>query len=277
MQETKTYEEILPPTILSRYGLMETGSAARIIAAICPDELADIVEVLNGFSLTSQLLLSPGGNRGPVPTILDSRFASRGWIEARVDTETKVYVFPGHNARISAEDNPALYEDNLASRFYQRGYSVDNFKGRIALDVEWNPKDGNLDRDFAAYRAWFDTGVIAAAVLIVRMQDATKNLANIVWDRYVLDHPEFAEERQLVTYGTTTTANFEKARQRILRGDLGTCPILVFGVSERTWDGQPWDGRIWRWNSDIKELELVDPKFKSGDASSLTDGIDASE
>lgn len=272
-----TYEEVLPPTILSRYGIMETGSAAKIIAAICPDELADIIEVLDGFSLTSQLLLSPGGNRGPVPTILDSRFASHGWIEARVDTETKIYLFPGHNAHISAEENPADYEDNLTSRFYQRGYSVDNFKGRIALDVEWNPKDGNLDRDFAAYRAWFDTGVIAAAVLVVRMQDATKNLAKTVWDRYVIDHPEHGSKKQLVTYSTTTTANFEKARQRILRGDLGTCPVLVFGVSERTWDGQPWDGRIWHWNSAIKELELVDPKFKSNDASLYTYEVDSLE
>lgn len=269
MQETLTYQEVLPETILNRYGIMETGSAAKIIEAICPEELEDIVNVLGDFSLTSQLLLSPGGNRGPVPTILDTCFSSRGWIEARVDTETKVYIFPGHNSHTSAEDGSEHYTSNLASRFYQRGYSVDNFKGRIALDVEWNPKDGNLDRDFAAYRSWFDTGVIAAAVLVVRMQDATKNLAKSVWSQYILDHPEYRNKKQLVTYDTTTTANFEKARQRILRGDLGTCPVIVFGVSENTWDGEPWDGHVWRWNKKTKQLELTNPVFKSDNDSSF--------
>jgi hypothetical protein len=45
---------------------------------------------------------------------------------------------------------------------YQEGYLVDNFKGRVALDVERNAKDGNLDRDLSAYRAWHEAGGIAA-------------------------------------------------------------------------------------------------------------------
>ncbi|MCB4825330.1 hypothetical protein LHA35_26810, partial [Roseicella sp. GB24] len=43
---------------------------------------------------------------------------------------------------------------------------VDNFKGRVVLDVEWNAKDGNLDRDLASYRSWYEAGVISAGVII---------------------------------------------------------------------------------------------------------------
>jgi hypothetical protein len=60
---------------------------------------------------------------------------------------------------------------------YQEGYLVDNFKGRVALDVEWNAKDGNLDRDLSAYRAWHEAGVISAAVLITQDRVRLKELA----------------------------------------------------------------------------------------------------
>ena len=48
------------------------------------------------------------------------------------------------------------------------GYKVDNFKGRVALDLEWNAKDGNLDRDIGAYRALYDAGFIDVGVIVTR-------------------------------------------------------------------------------------------------------------
>ena len=41
----------------------------------------------------------------------------------------------------------------IETQVENRGYKVDNLKSRLALDVEWNAKDGNLDRDVGAYRA----------------------------------------------------------------------------------------------------------------------------
>lgn len=258
MQETKTYLEVLPQDILDRYRVMEAGSAAKIIQAVCTDELNDIISVLRSFVLTSRLLLTPGGNRGPIPVTLDGMLAERGWTEARIDIEKKTYFFPGHNASISAEHDPDRYEERLISRTYQRGYSIDNVKGRLAADVEWNPKDGNLDRDFSAYRAWFDEGIIVAAILITRLHDSTKELTRSIWQDYLTEHPEHANDKQPVDLSTTTTANYEKAIQRIIRGDLGTCPILVFGIGENAWDGKPWDGKIMQWNKDTQNLVIAD-------------------
>ena len=45
-------------------------------------------------------------------------------------------------------------------------YRIDNVKGRVALDVEWHAKDGNLDRDIAAYRALYEAGVVDGAVMV---------------------------------------------------------------------------------------------------------------
>ena len=272
MEETKTYQETLPKNVLSRYRLFETAAASKMAASLCFDEWEDVVAVIDEFSLTSRLLLTKGGNQGPVPRVLNAAFKARGWQEARVDVETRTYLFPGSSTSKSAEDDPSQYEEYLHSRSYQLGYAIDNFKGRIALDVEWNPKDGNLDRDFAAYRAWHDRGVISLAVLITRVQDSTKMLAKRVWDEYTATRPSLAGCEQPVTYSTTTTANFEKAIQRVKRGDLGTCPILIIGIDENTWDGVPWDGMGWKWNKDAQKLELA-PVFISNAKEAIGHGV----
>lgn len=243
MVETNTYNEVFPANILDKYTFMETGSASKIAEAVCPLELNDIIEVLNDFVLSSRLLLTKGGNRGPIPIILDGAFSDRGWIEARIDLYKRAFIFQGQNAPTVAEDPLGENANNhLVSETYQQGYSVDNVKGRIALDVEWNPKDGNLDRDFSAYRAWHNEGLIDLAILITRMHEETRVIADEAWAEFIEIEPDFASEKQTVDYRTTTTANFEKARERILRGDLGTCPILVIGIGKKTWDGLPWDG-----------------------------------
>ena len=263
MQETWTYYDVLPQDILDRYRVMETGSASKIIQAVCGNELDDIVSVLRSFVLTSRLLLTPGGNRGPIPITIDGMLDKLGWIEARIDIEKKTYFFPGHNSSASAENELNNNREYLISRTYQHGYSIDNVKGRLVADVEWNPKDGNLDRDFSAYRAWFEQGIIVGAILITRLHDSTRELTRSIWNKYINDDPSHIFNKQPVDLSTTTTANFEKAVQRVIRGDLGTCPILIFGIGEKTWDRKPWDGKIMRWDKELQELVVVDYYAKS--------------
>ena len=259
MIETKTYLQTLPESILCKYEFLETGSAAQIASVVNPSAFEDILDVLDSFVLTSRLLLTKGGSRGPIPRLIDGAFEQRGWIEARVDLYKRAFLFPGQNAT-TVENDPlgSRAEEHLISQTYQKGYSVDNVKERIAVDVEWNPKDGNLDRDFAAYRAWHEEGLIDAAFLITRIQEDTKRITRNAWSEFVDSHPQFKKKQQPVDYGTTTTANFEKARERVLRGDLGTCPILVVGIGEKTWDAKPWDGKKVQYFSDEGNMYLVD-------------------
>lgn len=254
MIETHTYQKAFPDNVLNKYMFLETRSASQILKHVCPKEFNDLLNVLQKFSLSARLLLTKGRNRGPIPIIIDRAFEALGWTEARVDMERRAFLFKGHNANKSAADSPDLFEENLVSRTYQRGYSIDNVKGRVALDVEWNPKDGNLDRDFSAYRAWHEEGLIDVAVLITRMHQETRELTNNAWKRFVRSNPEYQDINQLVDYRTTTTANFEKGRDRILRGDLGTCPILMIGIGKLTYDGVPWDGNAVKWNSSENDL-----------------------
>lgn len=232
MFDTKTYEDplVLDPMIRARWAFLETSSAAAVLRSVCPAEWTDITEVLRAFQLNPRLWLKAGGNRGDIAKEIDGMFSVRGWQETRVDLSTEGILLSKNNVVIG--NLPAVY---------QEGYLVDNFKGRVALDVEWNAKDGNLDRDLSAYRAWHEAGVISAAVLITQDRIALKQLAEELWFNYQETLPEDQRKSKLpIDLNTSTTTNLEKAALRIRRGVMGTCPLLVIAANRDTWNKQPY-------------------------------------
>lgn len=211
---------------------METSSACALMATTCREEWADILSVLEQFQLDPQTWMRAGGNRGDVAKEIDSAFEERGWAERRLDLKRHAFLLD-RKGQVKTTFDPV----------YQEGYLVDNVKGRVALDVEWNAKDGNLDRDMTAYRSWHEAGAITAAVIITKHQASLRSLLNRLWGDY-----NNARDIQLqvtkppIDMATSTTTNFEKAELRIRRGVMGTCPLLVIGVSESTWNGKAYLG-----------------------------------
>lgn len=232
MFETATYDDplVLDPAIRARWAFLETSSAAAVLRSVCPAEWADITSVLGSFSLNPSRWLVAGGNRGDVARQIDGMFSERDWREIRVDLSTKGIL--KNKANEIVEELPAVD---------QEGYLVDNFKGRVALDVEWNAKDGNLDRDLSAYRAWHEAGVISAAVLITQDRVRLKELAERLWRDYQLTLPEEQRNPRLpIHLATSTTTNLEKAALRVRRGVMGTCPLLIVAATPATWNQQPY-------------------------------------
>lgn len=230
MFETITYDDpiVLDSAIRKRWTFLETSSAAAVLRSVCPVEWGDITQVLGAFALDPVHWLKKGGNRGDVAKAIDSMFAKHGWREIRVDLTTQGVLVQKGGAEVGRLD-----------AVYQEGYLVDNFKGRVALDVEWNAKDGNLDRDLSAYRAWHEAGVIAAAVLITQDRMALKALAERLWREYQDTLPPRRRRAKLpIDVNTSTTTNLEKAALRIRRGVMGTCPLLVVAATEATWNGK---------------------------------------
>lgn len=232
MFETDTYDDpmVLAPKVRARWAFLETSSAAAVLRSVCPQEWKDITHVLRTFALEPAHWLKKGGNRGDVARMIDDMFAARGWRETRVDLVTQGVLLSRSGEVV--ERLPAVE---------QEGYLVDNFKGRVALDVEWNAKDGNLDRDLSAYRAWHEAGVISAAVLITQDRLSLKALAERLWVQYQDTLPEDQRNSRLpIDLSTSTTTNLEKAALRVRRGVMGTCPLLVAAATEATWNGQPY-------------------------------------
>ncbi|WP_080427671.1 BglII/BstYI family type II restriction endonuclease [Burkholderia ubonensis] len=232
MYETATYNDpvVLAPDIRARWTFLETSSAAAVLRAVCPGEWADITYVLRNFQLVPNRWLRAGGNRGAIAKEIDDMFQQRGWQEIRVDLQTQG-VLVSRKGKLLGNLDP----------MYQEGYLVDNFKGRVALDVEWNAKDGNLDRDLSAYRSWHEAGVISAAVLITQDRASLKPLAESLWTDYQSTLPEAQRNQKLpIDLVTSTTTNLEKAALRVRRGVMGTCPLLVVAANHETWNHQPY-------------------------------------
>ncbi|WP_169746396.1 BglII/BstYI family type II restriction endonuclease [Sphingomonas changbaiensis] len=232
MFETFTYDlpAVLPPVARNHWAFMESNSAAAVMQAVCPQEWADIVDVLSTYRLDPSSWLKAGGNRGDIAAQIDEEFARRGWRETRLDLETKGVLFSRAGEKLG--ELPTVH---------QEGYLVDNFKNRIVLDVEWNAKDGNLDRDLASYRSWFEAGVISAGVIITKDRLALLQLARRLWAEYQATLPDEQKSPRLpIDLTTSTVTAFDKARMRVRRGVMGSCPILIVAATEATWNGKPY-------------------------------------
>jgi hypothetical protein len=215
MNLTNSFREALPASILERYELRETRNAAAVLRAADPDALAEVIHVLDRFTLAKLDVLGAGGSKSDVAKKLDLSFRELGWREGRVDTRTilEARLMPYKSA---GEKTSSVTKTEV----FNEGYKVDNLKDRVALDVEWNAKDGNLDRDLAAYRSLYEAAVIDAAVLITRTNQDLRALA------LKLDPTS-------TKFATSTTTNLEKLLPRLTRGDGGGCPVLAMAITSR--------------------------------------------
>lgn len=222
MDLTESFNQCLSVDVLSRYQFAETRNAAKIFQATNPLAFAELQEVLGGFRLMTSDLLTPGGQESDLAARLNRAFRDRGWREARVDTLIS----------LSLRRTPFAGEahlDPIITETHNQGYKVDNFRDRVALDVEWNAKDGNLDRDIGAYRSLYDAALIDAGVLITR----TTNLRDLA--RQLASAAGFPPDRARRILNTTTTTNREKLLPRLTRGDAGGCPILAVFICPDTY------------------------------------------
>jgi hypothetical protein len=226
MEQTDSYLRVFPKSILDRYEFAEVRNAASVIAGTNPVECGDMLDVLDNFWLTLASLTDPGKNKGVIASTLDTAFRKKGWREAGHHSETAF--------TLEIEPYVAAGEKGAQVRVYKystRGHKVDNVRGRIALDVEWNAKDGNLDRDLANFRALHEVGVIDAAVILTRHHERTKYAANYLAEKGNVIRYN-AKGKRIILLGTSTTTNLEKLVPRLKVGNGGGCPVLAVAFTE---------------------------------------------
>ena len=216
MDLTSSYQNVAPATLLERYEWREVRNAAAIVSATNPDEWQDLLDVLTDFRFVVDELVMAGGNKSDLTGRLETSFKERGWRESRLDTDITLTT-----RRRAYKDGGEKKASIERSSVTNQGYLVDGMKGRIALDVEWNAKDGNLDRDIGTYRAMYEAGFLDAGVIVTRTQEDLRELAEFV-------NPGTTK------FGTTTTTNLTKLEPRLTRGDAGGCPVLAIAICSRS-------------------------------------------
>jgi hypothetical protein len=192
-------KELLPAFILEHYEVHEWKHACAILKQDFPAEWSDLVAVLTEFRLRRSQIVEGGGSKSDVAKSIDQALYQRGWQEKKFETQI---VVDG-----SAVDSPT--------------HSVDCFKNRVALEIEWNNKDPFYDRDLNNFRLLFELRAISVGVIVTRcdeLQDIFKQLG------------------RGSSFGASTT-HMSKLLPRILGGGGAGCPLLVFGIS-RSKQGQ---------------------------------------
>lgn len=185
--------EEIPDAIKELYDVFDWRNAIAILSTVHPRDFGEVLDVLSRFRLRHSDIALGGGNKSPVARFLDSELYKLGWEERRFDT---AFVVDG-------EPYPSPT------------HSVDCFKGKIALEVEWNNKDPFFDRDLNNFRLLYDLRIIDAGIIVTR----TTALQTVLT----------ASGRAATTFGMATT-HTQKLFPKILGGGAGGCPVLVFGI-----------------------------------------------
>ena len=133
MEQTKSYLQVFPQTLLEKYEFAEVRNAAATLQGTSPEEFAQIAMVLEEFSLNLSNLTEPGGSKGEIAKYLDLQFRKLGWREAKHSSKT-TFTLRLSPYRAAGERRPK----ERTQEFTSEGHMVDNVRGRIALDVEWN-------------------------------------------------------------------------------------------------------------------------------------------
>lgn len=185
--------------IRKKFEIFDWRNAIAILSSVHKDEWCEILKVLADFELRLSQLVAKGKNKTETAKLLDSGFYAQGWLEKSFATDILV--------------------DGVATP--SPTHSVDCFKGRIAVEVEWNNKDPFFDRDLNNFRLLYDLRVIDVGVIITRSTSL---------QRWQFKNHKLLE-RDKGTYGASTT-HTEKLYPKIRGGGAGGCPVLVFGIKE---------------------------------------------
>ena len=198
----------LVPAIDAKFEVFDWRNGLAVLKAVHAVEWSEVVDVLAAFELRWSDIAKVGkGNKSEMAGILDSGLYQCGWIEKKFNTKIVVDCVE--------RETPT--------------HQVDCFKGRVALEVEWNNKDPFYDRDLNNFRLLFDLNVIDVGVIV------TRTTALQAWLH--ARHKRFG--KQAGTYGSSTTHS-EKLYPRIVGGGAGGCPIIVFSIKPEAFvDDQP--------------------------------------
>ncbi len=190
--------ELLPKSIRDKFEIHEWKHACAILNKDFPNEWKDITNLLDQFRLCESWIKAGGGGKSKVSQAIDHYLYQRDWREKDFATSVKVDEH--------LMDSPT--------------HKVDCYKNRVALEIEWNNKDPFFDRDLNNFRLLFDLRAISVGIIITRCDHLQE----------IFDSLDQGDKYR----GSTT--HMSKLLPRIEGGSGGGCPILVFGITRKSYE-----------------------------------------
>lgn len=205
-------ERFIPAKVRNLYEVHSYRHAAAILANSAPAELEELFDALLAFRITQDMITSGGGNESAIPKEFSKLLRPKHWFETRIHGDLVVTLEVHQENGESRE----VITQQITRPDFLDGHKVDYVKNRVAFDLEWNSKDQTFDRDLYAARAFYECGLISAAVLVTRSADL---------------NPVFSKLKVKAKYGASTTW-MGKLLYRLNAGRNGGCPLLVFGITK---------------------------------------------
>jgi len=188
--------DLIPAKLRKKFTIDEREHAVSILASDFPNELKDILDLLEWFFLKKSAIVKPGGRLSTISESIDEFLQApvRGWAEKRFDTKLVV-----DGVQIP---NPT--------------HKIDNYKNRVAFEVEWNNKTEFYDRDLNNFRILRNLKTLSIGVIFTRLtelQDIFNGLG------------------RGSSYGASTT-HWDKLIPKVDGGGAGGCPLLLIGMGK---------------------------------------------
>jgi hypothetical protein len=214
--------DVIPKALTARYHIEERWHAAAILSADFPKEFKDIIGCLKQFELVRSEIAVGGGGKTRIAGRFDGYLSKRGWQEKSTQITMAV------------DGTPKTLNT----------HSVDLWKNRVAVEVEWNNKDPFFSRDLNAFRLLHELGIISVGVIITRSDELQEVFDSLgyAWDK---NYKQWA--RIGTKYGASTT-HWSKLMPRVESGGAGTCPLLLIAISPKC------------YRDDIPEVEILKSK-----------------
>ncbi len=187
--------ELLPQNIRDTYQIEERHHACAILRSDFPEQWNDLITVLNDFVLRRSHVETRGGNKSPIARAIDALFFARHWTEH------------SFNIAVTADGNQTLAPT----------HHVDYWKGRVAIETEWNNKDPFFDRDLTTFRLLFELNVLSVGIIITRADELQQ---------------VFDDLGRGAAAGQSTT-HMAKLIPKMRNRASGGCPLLAFGITMR--------------------------------------------
>jgi len=108
----------VPEDVSARYRFKEWSHATAILANDFSEQWEDLIGCLRSFKLKKSEIVIGGGGRSQIPIAIDGYLNARGWTEKQFDI----------GIRVDAD------EIDIPT------HRIDNFKGGVGIEVEWNNK-----------------------------------------------------------------------------------------------------------------------------------------
>jgi hypothetical protein len=232
----ETVARKLPKDILRKYDVFSYRNAAVILAETRASELAELVDALRAFTITTTAIRTAGGNESDIPKVFSERLRPLGWHETTIRADLAITLSWREVVRVTRGGKPVLETrtKTLNRERFLDGHKIDYVKNKVAFDLEWNSKDQTFDRDLYAMNAFFLSGAIDVAVLVTRSRSMDKVFRAVgpaLTKSGTIEKTRDGKPRPTQQkYGASTTW-MGKLLYRLNAGRNGGCPVLAIGIT----------------------------------------------